>query len=46
MTFEPELHAPAAPAILPLDEPPPDPAVLAEIASAYGIEILGPPPSP
>ena len=30
----------------PLDELPPDPAALAAIAASYGIQILGPPPSP
>jgi quercetin dioxygenase-like cupin family protein len=30
----------------PVDELPPDPAALAALASSYGIEILGPPPSP
>ena len=30
----------------PPDELPPDPAALAAIAASYGIEILGPPPSP
>jgi quercetin dioxygenase-like cupin family protein len=30
----------------PPDEPPPDLAALAAIAASYGIEILGPPPSP
>jgi quercetin dioxygenase-like cupin family protein len=31
---------------VPPDELPPDPAALAAIAASYGIEILGPPPSP
>ncbi len=30
----------------PSDELPPDPAALAATAASYGIEILGPPPSP
>jgi quercetin dioxygenase-like cupin family protein len=29
----------------PPDEPPPDPATLAALAEAHGIEILGPPPT-
>jgi mannose-6-phosphate isomerase-like protein (cupin superfamily) len=30
----------------PVDELPPDPAALAAMAGSYGIEILGPPPTP
>jgi quercetin dioxygenase-like cupin family protein len=36
-------ETPAAP---PVDELPPDPAALAAMAASYGIEILGPPPTP
>jgi quercetin dioxygenase-like cupin family protein len=31
---------------MPPEEGPPDPATLAAIASSYGIEIVGPPPTP
>ena len=31
---------------MPPEEVPPDPAVLAAMASSYGIEIMGPPPTP
>jgi hypothetical protein len=31
---------------MPPDEVPPDPAALAAMASSYGIEIVGPPPTP
>ena len=33
-------------AAMPPDEVPPDPAALAATASSYGIEIVGPPPTP
>ena len=37
---------PAADTTMPPEEVPPDPAAVAAIARAYGIEILGPPPTP
>ena len=45
--FTPAVGTPvtgAAP--MPPDEVPPDPAALAAMASSYGIEIVGPPPTP